>query len=307
MIYGKQYHPPKPEPLVKQLDKPPTEDKLRALVKGGPDYFDMVEDWIEKHSLPYTLEIAPDGLTAELKPTLTRGEQYLSKFITVNEDTITMKNDARKMSRTQHSVLITGETGTGKEMIANSMIDDRKGNIRAVNCAGFPETLIESELFGYEKGSFTGADVAGRKGMMEAANDGILFLDEIGELPMSMQAKLLRALQDRMIRPIGAKEERPITCKFVCATNKNLKDMVKNGLFRQDLFARISTLEIDILPLRDRKEDILPITESLKDGNKLIEKYGTELVNGSLDISNNVRSLEQHVIRYSVLGRVTIK
>lgn len=302
MIYGKNNYPP---PSPAKSDPTPSEARLRLLLDSGPDYFDAVQDLITKFSMPFILII--EGEKATLKPTLTRGEQYLSKFITTHSDTIQLKEDARKMSKTPYEVLITGETGTGKEIVANSMIAAREGTTRAVNCAGFPETLIESELFGYARGSFTGADEKGRPGLMEAANDGILFLDEIGELPMTMQAKLLRALQDKTIRRIGDKEERPITCKFVCATNRNLREMVEKGSFRQDLFARISTLELHILPLRDRKEDIIPITESLKDGRKLVEKYGDELMDGSLDISNNVRSLQQHVIRYSVLGRVSVK
>jgi len=305
MTYGKQYHPtPPPSPVVKQ-DTPPTQERLLLMLSNGPEFFDLVKALIEKFTLPYTLEIVGDN--AKLVPTLSRGDQYLSKFITIHPETIQMKEDCRKMARTPHEVLITGETGTGKELIANSMIAARNGSIRAVNCAGLPEALIESELFGYTRGAFTGASSEGRMGLMEAANDGVLFLDEIGELPISVQAKLLRALQDKMIRRVGDKEERPITCKFVCATNRDLRQMVKDKLFRQDLYARISTLEIDILSLKDRREDIIPITESLKDGKKLLEKYSNELVNGSLDISNNVRSLQQHVIRYSVLGRVMMK
>jgi transcriptional regulator with PAS, ATPase and Fis domain len=226
---------------------------------------------------------------------------HLKEFITIEDETLRMKEDARKIAKSEHEVLITGETGTGKELIAKSMIGERIGAIKAVNCAGFPSELIESELFGHIRGSFTGANTE-KEGLLSAAKDGIMFLDEVGELPMHVQAKLLRALQDKSIRKVGSNVEEKITCKFVCATHRNLKKMVESKEFRQDLYARISTLELHIKPLRDRKCDIVPITESLKGGKDFLLKHQDELP--LLDLSLNVRSLQQHVIRFAVLGRL---
>ena len=168
---------------------------------------------------------------------------------------IAMKECAKKMSFCEYPVLITGETGTGKEIIAKSMIAGRTGMIQAINCAGFPSELIESELFGHVKGSFTGA-TEHKVGLMESAKDGVCFLDEIGEMPMHAQAKLLRALQDKKIRKVGSNVSVDINCKFVFATNRDIKEMCKVGSFRLELYARLSVLELHISPLNDRMEDL---------------------------------------------------
>lgn len=290
--------PPKPSPQI------PTEAQLKLMLSNGPELIDLVNKNIETFKLPYTVEINPETGFGILKDTLPPGELYLKTFITEEQDTLQMKEDARKMYVTNYEVLITGETGTGKEIIAKSMIGSRKGPIKAVNCAGFPEHLIESELFGHVKGAYTGADRE-KQGLMSSATDGVMFLDEIGELPMPIQAKLLRALQEKRIRKVGSNMDEEINCKFVCATHRDLRKMVEAGSFRKDLYARISTLELDIKPLLpDRKCDLVPITKSLKGGDKFLEKYQSELLEGFLDLSLNVRSLQQHVIRFNVLGIV---
>lgn len=285
---------------------PPTEEKLLFMLQNGPELVDVVISLINKFKLPFTVKINPETKCGSLEPTLSDGEMWLQRFISVDSDTIVMKDYARKMAKSRYEVLITGETGTGKELIAKSMIADREGKVLGINCAGFPETLIESELFGHVKGSFTGA-MTDKRGLMAAATKGVFFLDEIGEMPMPLQAKLLRALQERRIRKVGALEDEEITCKFVCATNRNLKEMVDKGTFRKDLYARISTLELDIKPLRERKCDLVPITESLENGLKFLEKYKDALLSDRLDISCNVRSLQQHVTRFTVLGKVILK
>lgn len=294
-----------------QIPKPPSRERLELMLANGPEMVDVVKDYIDKYKLPFVIEIS-DGIVDPAKPigygilrdTLSPGELHLQAFITVETSMLEMKNDARKMAKTEHEVLITGATGTGKEIIAKSMIADRKGQIMAVNCAGFQETLIESELFGHVKGSFTGAE-KDKAGLMSAAKDGVMFLDEIGELPLQVQAKLLRALQEKRIRRVGALQSEEINCKFVCATHRNLKKMVEEGKFREDLYARISTLRLNIKSLMpDRKCDIIPITEALKGGKEFLKKYGQELQEGIFDLSLNVRSLQQLVIQYSVLGKV---
>lgn len=301
MIYGQQYHP-KPQPREETTIW--TREKL-LLMLANPAMVDVVKLTIDKHKLPYVLTIDADGKPV-LTSTLNAGELWLEKFITVDEDTLRMLEDAKKMTSTQYEVLITGPTGTGKELIAKSMIGARKGQIKVVNCAGLPENLIESELFGHMKGAFTGADKE-KKGMFEEAQDGVMFLDEIGELDIAMQGKLLRALQEKRIRRVGGNSEIDINCKFVCATNKNLREMVARGEFKEDLFARISTLELHIKGLVHRMCDCVPIVERLHNGKAFLDKHEPLLVQGALDLSFNVRSLQQHVIRYNVLGRVSVK
>ena len=227
----------------------------------------------------------------------------MQKFITVDPDTLRMKDRVMKMAACDYEVLIEGETGTGKETIAKAMIGKRTGPIRAINCAGMPRELIESELFGHVQGAFTGA-IKHKNGMLTEAAGGIMFLDEVGELPLDIQAKLLRVIAEKTIRKVGGTVEEKISCKIVTATNKSLKKMVQEGLFRQDLYARLSTLEVHIKPLRERMCDVVPITESLVGGKAFLEKHRVELLQGALDLSLNVRSLLQYVIRFNVLGEL---
>ena len=163
------------------------------------------------------------------------------------------------------SVLITGESGTGKELVASAIhkLSPRAGHpFVALNCAALPESLIESELFGHEKGAFTGA-VGRRAGCFEQAHTGTLFLDEIGEMPMAMQPRLLRALQERTIRRLGATSEVSVDVRILAATNKSLPDLIHRKLFREDLFYRLNVFQIDIAPLRDRKDDIVSLTDAI--------------------------------------------
>jgi transcriptional regulator with PAS, ATPase and Fis domain len=162
-------------------------------------------------------------------------------------------------------VFITGESGTGKEMVArtvHALSTRRQGPFVAINCAALPETLIESELFGHEKGSFTGASDR-RAGCFEVAQHGTLLLDEIGEMPMQTQAKLLRILEDSRVRRLGGKNEFEVDVRVVAATNKIPEDAVKEGQLREDLYYRLNVFHIHLPPLRDRREDIQPIAEAL--------------------------------------------
>lgn len=289
---------------------------LTIALANGPDLLESVLQRIEKEKLPFFVEISKGDLTNDrgdkipegwglLRDTLSQGELHLNQFITVDPKTMRMKQDAVKMSNTDHEVLIVGDTGTGKEILAKSMIGKRKGLIKAVNCSALPEQLIESELFGHVQGAFTGA-MREKVGLMTAAKDGVMFLDEIGDLPMSVQAKLLRALQEKRIRKVGSVSDEEINCKFVCATHKDLEKMVEAGLFRKDLYARISTLVLPIKPLDERECDIEPITMSLKGGPEFFKAYRDDLKSGLLRLPYNVRSLQQYVVRFNVLGRVTL-
>ena len=309
---------PQPMPVVKKT--PPNRWRLEIMLRNGPEFIDVVERAIKEHSLPYFVEISDgtkernaneEGTAKELAPlgygilrdTLSDGELHLNKFITKDETTLKMKEDAAKIAPTEYEVLIVGPTGTGKEIIAKAMIAKRAGKLCAVNCAGFPEQLIESELFGHEKGSFTGAETT-KTGLIQSAKGGVMFLDEVGELPLPAQAKLLRTIQEKTIRKVGSLRDEVIDCKFVFATHRDLRAMVEKGTFRQDLFARISTLELSIEPLSMRECDIVPITASLKGGPEFIKAHGDDLTNGVLDFPLNVRSIQQYVTRYAVLGRL---
>ncbi len=170
-----------------------------------------------------------------------------------------------KFAPTESTVLVLGETGTGKELVARSIhrLSPRADKpLISVNCAAIPETLIESELFGYEKGAFTGANT-NRTGLIEAAHGGTLFLDEIGELPMEAQARLLRFIQEGEIRRIGAVDSRQVNVRLICATHRDLHSLAAEGLFRQDLYYRINVLRLFLPPLRDRGKDILYLAETL--------------------------------------------
>ena len=176
------------------------------------------------------------------------------------------KEQAAVYARYDSTVLITGETGTGKELFAQSIHNESKRKYHpfvAVNCASLPENLIESELFGYVKGAFTGASKDGRIGLFEMAADGTIFLDEISEIPLSMQAKLLRVLQEKEIIRIGSDKVVRVNARIICSSNKNLLTLVNEGKFKEDLYYRLAVLEVSIPPLRDRREDIPRIAHTL--------------------------------------------
>lgn len=169
---------------------------------------------------------------------------------------------AVRYARVSSNIMIIGETGTGKELMAQSIHNEsprRNGPFVAVNCASFPEHLLESELFGYVEGAFTGAVKGGKPGLFELAHNGTLFLDEISELPFNFQSKLLRALQEREIRRVGGDKVIQVNIRVIAATNKDLREMIHEGTFREDLFYRLDVLQVDIYPLRQRKEDILAL------------------------------------------------
>jgi len=210
------------------------------------------------------------------------------------------------------TVLIYGETGTGKEITARMVHRNsrrKEGPFITVNCGALTTSLLESELFGYVAGAFTGADKNGKMGLFEAAEGGTLFLDEIGEMPMEMQVKLLRAIQEKKIRRIGGNKEISVNVRLVAATNKDLKSMVEKGEFREDLFYRLNVLKISLPPLRVRKEDIPDLVDYFLE--RFNRKYGFQQVlpKGmiarlvSFDWPGNVRQLENTIERLVVLSR----
>src|SRR4051812_26772200 len=214
----------------------------------------------------------------------------------------------RHIGGTKSTVLIEGETGTGKELIAKAVhysSEERQGNLVAINCAALPESLLESELFGHERGAFTSAD-ARRKGRFELADKGTIFLDEIGDISPAMQAKLLRVLQEKRFERVGGHESIEVDIKVVAATNKSLEKEVREGRFREDLFYRLNVIKIDVPPLRDRTEDIpLLITHFLnKYGrpNEMAKKVSPEAMERLLAYRwpGNIRELENAIERSAV-------
>ncbi|MDL2323881.1 sigma 54-interacting transcriptional regulator [Ruminococcaceae bacterium OttesenSCG-928-A16] len=176
-----------------------------------------------------------------------------------SKQTATLRAEIEKVAHSTSTVLITGESGTGKEVVATAIWragNRNKKQFVALNCAAIPESLLESELFGYVKGAFTGADPNGRIGKFELANQGIIFLDEIGDMPLYLQAKLLRVLQERKIIRIGSNHLVPVDVRVIAATNKNLKAMIADGKFREDLYYRLNVIPLHIQPLRQRTQDI---------------------------------------------------
>ncbi len=193
----------------------------------------------------------------------------------------------RKVAHTKSNILITGESGTGKELVAHAIHSLGSRNNRrfiAVNCSAIPESLFESELFGHKKGSFTSA-FADKKGLFESAHNGTLFLDEIGYMPMTCQVKLLRAVEQRQIIPVGATEPVDINLRLIAATNKNLLEEIKKEQFREDLYYRMNVVGIHLPPLRERKEDILLLVEHF------IKKYNAEMGKQCVGVDDEVMRL----------------
>ncbi len=212
----------------------------------------------------------------------------------------------KRVSQSPTNVMITGESGTGKEVVAkaihyNGPLKDKP--FVTINCGAIPENLMESEMFGHKKGSFTGA-ISDKVGLFEVADSGTLFLDEVGELPLSIQVKLLRAIQERIIRRVGATEDMKVEVRIIAATNRNLEDMVAKGTFRQDLYYRLNVINIRTPALRERSEDIpLLATHFLKKYNDKLNKAIATISTEAMDIlkkynyPGNVRELENMIER----------
>ncbi|MCB2286726.1 sigma 54-interacting transcriptional regulator [Clostridium algidicarnis] len=202
------------------------------------------------------------NLTKQIKARGQIARYYFNNIKTNSPSMIQCINLAKKISKSDLTVFIRGESGTGKELLAQSIHNEserKKQAFVAVNCAAMPENLLESELFGYEKGAFTGALKEGKKGLFEAANNGTIFLDEIGDMPVLLQTKLLRVLQERQIMPIGSENIININVRIIAATNKDILKMIKEDKFRKDLYYRLNVLPIMVPPLRERTGDIIDL------------------------------------------------
>src|ERR1700722_13736773 len=237
---------------------------------------------------------------------------YLADLIGTSQQMREIFSLIQQIAPSSASVLITGESGTGKELVASAIhkLSPRAARpFVALNCAALPESLIESELFGHEKGAFTGA-VGRRAGCFEQAHQGTLFLDEIGDMPLAMQPRLLRALQEATIRRLGATSEISVDVRVLAATNKSLAELIQSKLFREDLFYRLNVSQIAIPPLRDRKDDILALTEAIiKDLNAKYDYRVTDVHPAALERLHdhswpgNVRELRNVLERALIAAR----
>ena len=278
-------------------------DAVKALKLGAYDYIEKPFDPEEVVSKLRSLVEAYNLYDIVEKA---QGAGNAVAFLGESAEIKKIRDVVKKIAPSSATVLITGESGTGKEVIAkdiHNLSNVSSGPFIAINIGGVPENLLESELFGYEKGAFTGA--VGRKaGMFELASGGTLFLDEIGDMPLSLQVKILRVLQEKKITRLGSTIQIPINARIVAATNKNLDEMVQKGLFREDLYYRLNVVRIHIPPLRERKEDIPILAASI------ISKYnasmGTKITGFTPDalevmkkheFYGNVRELENVIER----------
>lgn len=227
----------------------------------------------------------------------------------------TLKNSIdtiKKISTTKATVLIQGESGTGKELFAQAIHNSREQGSApfiAINCGAIPAALFESELFGYERGAFSGADPKGKKGKIELANGGTLFLDEIGEMPLDMQVKMLRVLQEKNYFPVGGTQLKKADCRIIAATNRDLKKMIAEGTFREDLYYRLNVVSLDVPPLRERKEDIYELTQSFLHEFSLV--YGRHIQSFTPDVfedllqydwPGNIRELRNTIERLVIFS-----
>ncbi|WP_347488677.1 sigma 54-interacting transcriptional regulator [Desulfoscipio sp. XC116] len=245
--------------------------RLTVDVSGETRYFSV---------FPRTIDKILDLKVVFIEPANSKNTSYFDNQVFYSPNIKKAIDIAKKVSSSNSTILLEGESGTGKEVFADGIhyeSDRAQGKFISVNCAAVPEALCESEFFGYAEGAFTGAKKGGKIGKFQAADKGTLFLDEIEEMPISMQAKLLRVLETKTIIPVGSNKQVDIGVRIIAATNKNLEDMVSKGLFRKDLFYRLNVIKINIPPLRERKEDIIPLANyflkgfSINKGGRIIE------------------------------------
>lgn len=274
-----------------------TIDSAKEALRRGA--FDYLQKPYDKEALLATINRALDKL-----------EAIDTEIVSASPKMENVKKMILKVARSNSTVLIRGESGTGKELIARAIHNQSPRSaemFQAVNCAAINENLLESELFGHERGSFTGAH-AEKKGLFEVADRGTLFLDEIAELDVAMQAKLLRALQEHKIRRVGGTHETNVDVRVVAATNRDLRAMVSDGRFRDDLYYRINVLSIDVPPLRERREDIPVLIDFFlkkhtRNTSRLVKGLDAETRKLMLDYSwpGNVRQLESAIERAILL------
>lgn len=266
------------------------ENAVKAVGLGAYDFFAKP---FEPELLALTIERAfrMHDLQAENARLAALSASPLAGLLTRDPGMLKICRTIEKVAAASVTVALLGESGTGKEVLARGLhalsprADER---FVAINCAAIPDTLLESELFGYEKGAFTGA-VKQTLGKIETAHKGTLFLDEIGDLPMPLQAKLLRFLQERVIERIGGREEIPVDVRIVCATHRDLKEQIRAGLFREDLYYRLAEIVVDIPPLRDREGDAALLAHAF------VQRFARENARGSMTLTDDaLAAIEAH-------------
>ncbi len=283
---------------------------LKAVDKGAYDYFykpiqiDELKIVLKRAFHLSEIEQEQKALRQKL------GVDHFEGMIGISQKMQDVFSSIRKVSTTDEPVLITGESGTGKELVARAIHAislRRDAKFIPINCGAIPENLIESELFGHEKGAFTGAHIQ-RKGKFEMAHGGTLFLDEIGELPSGLQVKLLRFLQDGVVERIGGREQISIDARVLAATNRDLKEAMRTGGFREDLFFRLGVIAIALPPLRERQEDILLLSKVFleryaKANKKKIKGFTQQALDAIEEYPwpGNVRELENRIKRAVIM------
>ena len=306
-----------PETVVIMISAYATaETAVEAMNAGAYDYVPKPFDKDELlHAMRSALELKTlehekERIKSELKETL-----HFGKIVGNSPGMTRIYKMVEQVADTRTNVLISGESGTGKELIARAIHDQGRRKHHpfvVINCGGIPENLMESELFGHVKGAFTGA-AFDKKGLFEVADRGTVFLDEIGELSMRLQVKLLRVVQERVFKAVGGNRDISVDIRLISATNKNLEEEVIAGRFREDLFYRLNVIEIRVPPLRERKEDIRPLAQHFlekytREMNKEISKissYAIDLLN-KYDFPGNVRELENLMERSVALSDTNI-
>ena len=284
---------------------------MRAIAMGAYDFYekpidaDLLGITVQRAARLYSIEQENRRLQT------VQGSSALAGLIATSPEMLKVCRTVEKLAPTDVSTLIIGESGTGKEVLVkalHTMSDRRKKRLVAINCAAIPEALLESELFGYEKGAFTGAAKT-TQGKIEVASGGILFLDEVGDLPQSLQAKLLRFLQERVIERIGGRNEIAVDVRVICATHRDLPELIQAGDFREDLYYRINEATITVPPLRERHGDSLLLArafverfaQQLKRPIKGFTPQAIEAIEG-YDWPGNVRELENRVKRAVIMA-----
>ena len=273
------------------------EHALNAIALGAYDFFNKP---VDAKSLSLVVDRAYHLFEIEQENKALLEKSFTSPLDGVIASSASMLKTCQiveKIAPSDLSVLVLGESGTGKEVIAkalHNLSQYSEGKYVAINCAAIPANLLESELFGHEKGSFTGAS-SQKIGKIETANNGTLFLDEIGDMPLDLQAKLLRFLQERVIERVGGTKEIAINTRVICATHRSIKDMIKENLFREDLFFRISDIVIELPPLREREDDIILLA------NFFLKKYAEQQNKAIKGLSSSAEDL---LMNYECKGNV---
>jgi two-component system NtrC family response regulator len=287
-----------------------TQNAIRAISMGACDFYekpvdtDVLDLIVQRAFHIYHLEEQNRRLR-------TTARSPLDGVIAADARMLSVCRMVEKVAPTNVTCLLLGESGTGKEVLARAIHDlspRADQPFVAINCAAVPETLMESELFGYEKGAFTGANKR-TLGKVETANGGTLFLDEIGDMPLTLQAKMLRFLQQRVVDRVGGREEVPVDVRVVCATNKNLQQMVSEGGFREDLFYRISEIVVDIPPLRERHGDKVLLarhllTQFANEHNPRVAALGSDAAEAieSYAWPGNIREMQNRIKRAVIMA-----